>query len=305
VSKLRWVLGLVVIVASPPLALAGAEGEYTIRSNPSEVRVFFTAADGGHTIGNLEPKDVAVIDNGNVIRRFRSFGRASEAPVHAVILIDASDSVAKQVASEFEVVRRFAQSSKWRTSDQLSIMSFGGPAVSTICKLTCLKEPTSLLRTAAGSTTPLYDALIAAVDLLEKSRNEESRSVIFLISDGSDNCSTHGFQDAIAAAHKVEVSVYTFNSHIDTGDGRGEGTLEAIAAETGGVARAMGKSAADVLSAALDNFREAFMLVYELPHFAFLRHDIEVVPALNPRLHFHSRRQYRNAGSASAVTDML
>ena len=98
-------LGLAVGLCSLP-AKAADEPGYVLRSDVREVRLAFSVRDAqGRTVPDLRPADVAVADNGRIIRRFRSFRPASEAPLDVVILLDASDSVATHIAEEVEAVR--------------------------------------------------------------------------------------------------------------------------------------------------------------------------------------------------------
>jgi VWFA-related protein len=291
--KLRYVLMLCFMLANSDF-LIGAEGEYTIRSNVSEVRLVFTAADAeGRRITRLEPKDVAVVDNEEIIRRFRSFGPASETPLHVVILIDTSSSVIKQVAKELALVETFVHGANWHDRDQVSILSFGGQRASIICKSTCRDQPISLATLAPGGITPMYDAVIAALALIAETRSENSRAAIVLISDGIDNYSYYGVEAAISAAQQGEASVYAINSRAHSGDRTGDSTLERMAADTGGEAFAQGRNTAEALSAILDDLRQGFLLTYELPRSASVRHEIRVVPTINSKLRFRCRKGYR------------
>ena len=293
-SKLRW-FSIVCMLAlmSPKLVLAADGGDYTIRSNPSEVRVLFTAMDSqGRRISQLEPKDVAVLDNGEVIRRFRSFGSASETPLNVVILVDTSDSVAKQVAGVLESVQAFIHSSKWLAGDQISVLVFNGTRADVICSRNCREQAPIPAKSSKGNTTPLYDALLTASELIARTADGARRSAIILLSDGNDNISTHGLTQAIAAAQSVDASVYTLNLRAQRADAQSDAVLERIATETGGVAYGPGRGTAEALDAVLDDLRQGFVLTYECPRNVAVRHGVRVVPALNSRLRFRSRQSY-------------
>src|ERR1700687_4895599 len=92
-------LFVAVVQCSIPLYAADETG-YTIRTSANEVRLAFAASDRqGHVIKTLRSSDVAVADNGSIIRHIRSFRPASESPLDLVILLDASDSLASQIAT--------------------------------------------------------------------------------------------------------------------------------------------------------------------------------------------------------------
>ena len=290
--KLSGLLGLCLAMATSDFVSA-ADGECTIRSNVSEVRVMFTAADAqGRRITQLWPQDVAVVDNDQIIRRFRSFGPVSETPLDVVILVDTSGSVTKQIEKELALVEAFVHRANWRNGDQVSILSFGGPKNSVICKGMCQHQSISLSNIAIGGLTPLYDAVIEALDLASEMRTENSRAAIVVISDGVDTYSNHSLQTAISAAQQAEARVYAINSHADSGDDRGESTLLRMTEETGGVTFAEGRGTAEALSAILDDLRQGFLLTYESPHSMSVRHEIRVVPVMNPKLRFRSRKGY-------------
>jgi VWFA-related protein len=281
-------------------ALVAADPEYTIRSNPSEVRVLFTAEDAeGHRITRLDPNDVAVIDNEEVVRRFRSFGPASEVPLDVVILIDTSSSVSKQIKKELELVAAFLRGASWREGDQVSIVSFGGPRANIVCKSTCRDQRIAFSEVAAGGGTPLYDAVIAALAIIAETRSENSRAAIVLISDGMDTYSYHGPDTAISAAQQAEASLYAINSRAGSEDGAGGSTLGRMAAETGGRLFPEGRDTGAILSAVVDELRQGFLLTYQLPRSASVRHEMRVVAARNPKLRFRSRTAYNEPERAS------
>jgi len=292
--RLRSVLGICILVlADSVLAMAGDGGDYTIRANTSEVRVLFTATDSqGRRVTQLQPKDVAVVDNEEVVRRFRSFGPADETPLNVVIMVDTSASLARQITSEIELVKNFIQSSNWRAGDLISVVTFSGTHADVICSRNCRENIPGLTSPRAGNATPLYDALLTASELIARTHEAATRSAIIVLSDGGDNISMHTLAQAIAAAQAVDASVYTVNTRAQRADAQGDGALEQLAVETGGVAYAPGRATALTLNAVLDDLRQGFVLTYECPSSAAAHHEIRVVPALDSHLRFHSRQSY-------------
>jgi hypothetical protein len=69
----------------------------TYRTGTSEVRVTFFATDeNNRLVENVTRDDFAVVDNGMVIRDFRSMTRAEETSLDVSLLIDTSESVARR-----------------------------------------------------------------------------------------------------------------------------------------------------------------------------------------------------------------
>ncbi len=137
-------------LASVPLACvfpqaAGESGYtqsgYTLRTNANIVQLVFAASDrNGHVIKTLDSSDVAVVDNGSIIRNFRSFRSTSESPLDLVILLDTSDSVAPQIPAEIAEIKSFVEDSAWGEQDRVSIMYFGGLQPHLLCERNCNGE---------------------------------------------------------------------------------------------------------------------------------------------------------------------
>src|ERR1700692_3782769 len=109
------------------LGYAPDAGGYSFHADANEVRIVFAASDRqGHAIKSLRSSDVAVADNGSIIRHFRSFQPAVPGPLDLVLLLDASESVAKQLPFEIAEVASFVESSDWEEQDKLSILVFRG-----------------------------------------------------------------------------------------------------------------------------------------------------------------------------------
>ena len=110
IALFLFALLVAVVLSFTPLYAADETG-YTIRSSANEVRLAFAASDRqGHVVKTLHSSDVAVADNGSIIRQFRSFRPASESPLDLVILLDASDSVASQIPARDRRGQKFYRS---------------------------------------------------------------------------------------------------------------------------------------------------------------------------------------------------
>jgi len=289
-------LSLAAALSSIPLYAAD---DFTIRSNVSEVRLAFAASDRqGHVIRTLRATDVAVADNGTIIRHFRSFRAASESPLDLVILLDASDSVAKQLSQEIAEVKSFIDKSKWNERDRVSIITFGGTQAQLLCARNCRTESAQqkLSSLRASGATPLYDALFEAAELLKRDRDPESRPAMILFSDGMDTISMHGATDATEAAENLQSAIYSVNTRsVKSGADRGDGVLQYLATNTGGLAFGPGSNVEQVLSAVLDDLHGGYVLTYSLPEQASSQHAVQVLATSDPGLQFRARHAYNGA----------
>jgi len=93
-----------------------------------------------------------------------------------------------------------------------------------------------LEKSLAGATpfgqTAIYDALILALDHMEKAKHQ--KRAILLITDGIDNSSTHTLAEAIDATKRAHVAVYTVGLLSQSGGQQAEDALIEIAEASGG-----------------------------------------------------------------------
>jgi VWFA-related protein len=288
-----------VVLSSFPLYAADETG-YTIRSSANEVQLAFAASDRqGHVIKTLHPNDVAVADNGSIIRQFRSFRAASESPLDLVILLDASDSVASQIPAEIAEVRNFIADSAWGERDRVSILAFGGLQPQLLCARNCNGEEMRVKLNAlrANGATPLYDALFQAAEILKENRDPESRPAMVLFSDGIDTISMHSASDALQAAQNMQSAIYSVNSRSrKSAVGKGDAILDYLAVSTGGLSFVPGQNVAAVLRMILDDLHSGYVLTYVLPEHSVGQHSVRILPTSDPKLQFRSRRAYDDKG---------
>ena len=290
-------LGLAVGLCSLPAAASADDEVYVLRSDVHEVRLAFSARNAqGRTISSLRPSDVAVADNGRIIRHFRSFHPAAETPLDLIVLLDASDSMAAHIGEEVEAVRRFVASSQWGPDDRISILTFGGMRWKLLCARNCRGQQAE--RELGGlqpqGSTPLYDALFAAAELLARSATPETRPAMILFSDGLDTISMHGATEVVKAAQELQCAIYTVNSRSRReGEGRGEDVMEFFSNSTGGMSFLPGGDAQAALQQVLEDLRSGYLLTYALPERTGGEHSVQVLATMDPRLQFRSRRAYR------------
>jgi VWFA-related protein len=277
------------------------EGGYTIQTSASEVRLAFAVADRqGRIIKTLRSSDVAVADNGSIIRHFRSFRPSSESPLELVILVDASDSVASQIPSEITKVKTIIQQSHWGERDRVAILTFGGPQPMLLCARNCDGEALRLKLSTlhAAGATPLYDALFQAAEILKEGNDPETRPAMILISDGVDTISMHSLSDALEAAQDLQSAIYSVNCRSKkAASDNGDAILNYLAGSTGGLSFPPGRDVTEVLRIVLEDLRSGYVITYKLPEQSTGRHTVRVLPTSDPGLQFRSRQAYDYLGN--------
>lgn len=293
-------IALLVAVALCSISLFAAdEPGYTLRATANEVRLAFAAVDNqGHVVKALRSADIAVADNGSIIRQFSSFRRASESPLDLVVLLDASDSVESQIPAEIAAVKSFIGDSVWGERDRVSILSFGGLRPELLCARNCKEETASVKLSAlrANGLTPLYDALFQASELLKESRDAESRPAMILFSDGVDTISMHGASDAVEAAQNLQSAIYSVNCRSrKSAQRKGDVVLDYLARSTGGLSFAPGQNVKEVLRTVAEDLRSGYVLTYELPAQVTGQHSVRILPTSDSRLQFRARSGYNDS----------
>ena len=294
-----FLASLFVAVALSSIPLYAGDDGYVIRANVNEVRLAFAASDRqGHSIKTLHATDIAVADNGAIIRHFRSFRAASESPLDLVILLDASDSVATKIPQEVAEVKSFIEKSKWGERDRVSIITFGGLQAQLLCARNCHSDSAQqkLDSLQASGATPLYDALFEATELLKRDRDPQSRLAMILFSDGVDTISMHSAPSVIEASENLQSAIYSVNPcPAKLGSGRGDGVLQYFSTNTGGLSFAPGSDVEQVLSTVLDDLHSGYVLTYALPEQTGGQHAVRVLATSDPRLEFRARRAYNDS----------
>ncbi|HVJ05642.1 MAG TPA: VWA domain-containing protein [Candidatus Saccharimonadales bacterium] len=293
---------LLMAVSLNSISLNAADGTgYTVRSSTNEVRLAFAASDRhGKRIKELLPSDVAVADNGTIIRHFKSFRPASESPLDLVILLDASDSLELQISAEIVDVNRFISGTAWGKRDRVSILAFGGLRPMLICARNCNSQAISvkLSTLRASGATPLYDALVSAAEILEQNRDSQARPAMILFSDGMDTISMHSMSEAVLAAENLQAAIYCVNARSKkSSQDRGDAVLDKLAGNTGGLSFPPGQDVASVLRAVLEDLHGGYVLTYDLPEQTAGQHSVRILPTRDPRLQLRSRLAYDESAS--------
>jgi Ca-activated chloride channel family protein len=204
----------------------------------NRVNVLFTVTDKkGRFVTNLDRSSFEVMENSRM-QKIMEFAAESDLPLRLGILVDTSNSIRERFRFIQEAAIDFIKSVV-RPQDAALVMSFDTSAqlVSDLSsdpgKLSNL-----ILELRPGGGTSLYDAIYhACKDKLgvEQPRHKFRRAMIVL-SDGDDNASDMSRDQALEAAQKADVIIYTISTNITRLETEGDRVLKYLAAETGGVA---------------------------------------------------------------------
>jgi Ca-activated chloride channel family protein len=224
------------LLALAPLTLAAQE--MTLHVDVKLVNVFVNVTDrNGAIAGDLTRDDFALAEDGRP-QHIAVFERQSELPLKLTLAIDTSGSVQKDRSAEVDAARRFAHAIL-RPRDRIGLLEFATQVrelTPFTAKLSQIDRGLGQLR--GGWSTALYDAILVASARLGNNPESSPRRVLVLVSDGDDTASSATYSQALEAALRNEVMIYSIiDVPIAASAGRdlgGEHALITLAEETGG-----------------------------------------------------------------------
>lgn len=260
---------MVLALLAAPLTLAAQQDSHTtLRVNVKLVNVFVNVTDkNGAIVGDLTKSDFAVFEDGRP-QKIAIFERQSSMPLALTLAIDTSGSVRKDLGAEANAARGFVREIL-RPQDQMSVMQFA----TNVRTLTPFTNKVSAIDRGLGHlhadwATALYDAICDGSAALG---NKQGRKVLVLISDGDDTVQNSTYDQALEAALRNEVMIYSLidvpiaaSAGRDTG---GEHALITLSEQTGGkyyYVRAHGLDAA--FKQVSDDLRTEYLIGYYPQH---------------------------------------
>jgi VWFA-related protein len=221
---------------APPVSTAPApspdeESVATFKLQVNLVDMFFTVKDKqGNLIPHLTKDDCTVFDEKQP-QTLKSFVAETHQPLTLGILLDTSGSQMRVLPLEQDVGSQFLER-VLQKKDEAFLLSFDVNVdllqdYTNSARLLSRAMSKAEINTAAGNgaggipgagggTIPtigapkgtlLYDAVVLASN--EKMSQESGRKAMILLTDGEDEGSVHKIQEAVAAAQKSNVIVYT------------------------------------------------------------------------------------------------
>ena len=193
------------------------------------VNTVFTAVDRDrHFVTTLRASDVRVYEN-DVPQEISLFERETDRPLTLVILVDTSKSQERTLPDEKRAARAFIRSVVRPEKDKVAVVSFTGRAridEQLTGNVDRLNRTIDMLRVEFPPNNPnceeerpahedplcwssIWDAVWASTGEVLVKADESSRRAVILLSDGDDTSSIIGRQDAIDAAVKNNVAVYS------------------------------------------------------------------------------------------------
>lgn len=180
----------------------GAQAQFT--SSVNLVEVYASVVDEkGQPVRGLTADDFEVLEDGEP-QKISAF-TAGEFPLTAALALDTSFSMAgKPMTIVKGAARAFLNA--LRPTDEAVIVGIGSQvSVLADARSTRDEHLAAIDRLTAWGTTPLYDAIIAAIDAIDGARG---RRALVILSDGDDRYSESTAASALARARRSNVMVY-------------------------------------------------------------------------------------------------
>ncbi|MGB8028169.1 MAG: VWA domain-containing protein [Terracidiphilus sp.] len=256
------IAGFCAMAALTPMAMTAQEA--TFHMDVKLVNIFVNVTDkNGAIVGGLTQDDFAVFED-NRPQQIAIFERKTDVPLNLTLAIDTSGSVRKDLDEEATAARRFAHDIL-QPKDQMSVLEFA----TDVRELTPFTNNLSQIDHALGGlrsdwATALYDAICLGSRGLGK---REGRRVLVLVSDGDDTAKSSTYAQALEAALRNEVMIYSLiDVPIEASAGRdlgGEHALITLSEETGGKHFYVGEGGLDKAFAQVsDDLRTQYLLGY-------------------------------------------
>ncbi|MCS6804009.1 MAG: VWA domain-containing protein [Acidobacteriota bacterium] len=195
------------------------------------VNTFVTVVNKyGEPVTGLDATDFAVYDEGRR-QRITAFSRGTELPLTLALVIDRSQSIQARFDLERAAAIHFLESVMRKGHDRalLAVFDSGLYIVHEFSDdVAALTERVKHLTTAGNSA--IYDAVTKTVRT-QFAPLPAGRHVMVLITDGEDTASAHTLRQAVDAALRADVIIYSIGIHATKS---GAATLQYIARMTGG-----------------------------------------------------------------------
>jgi len=285
-SKINFLLILAMLACArggiSQTTSSAAPGEEAFRFSLSidEINLTFHVAGAhGLPVNDLKLSELKLLDNGKPPRMILAFHALQDSPIRAGILMDTSESMAKNLEGDRAVALKYAQTVFRQQDDQAFVMAFGYISTGT---QTWTGDPSAL---SAGvrsviegrenplGGTALFDAVFQACHSeFGAIHYASSGNFILLFSDGEDNASHGDVRLAVHACQQTNTAIYVFRAEPVLSFSSGPKNLMELASETGGRVFHDDDSEAEIekdLRIIEADLRNQYLLVYkpvELKH---------------------------------------
>ncbi len=289
---------MLALLLVPAALLAQEDSGATLHVNVKLVNVFVNVTDqNGAIVGDLTKDDFAVFEDGRP-QAIALFERQSNVPLNLALAIDTSLSVQKDMNEEQAAARRFARA-LLRPEDQMSVMDFA----TTVRVLTPFTNKLDVIdhglgELRGGGATAVYDAICMGSQRLGQ---KQGRKVLVIVSDGDDTVQEATYAQALEAALRSEVMIYSLiDVPIEASAGRdtgGEHALITLAEQTGGKHFYVSEGGLDKAFAQVsDDLRTQYLIGYypkrQVPGTEFHRIEVTIPRAAPGAFNIRNRTGY-------------
>ena len=224
-TRTKWLLGTLFAIAliATSHRLAGQDGQtgqaaqeqdvdedrYQFRVSVDLISLNVTVTDfRNRFITDLTRDDFRVFEDG-VHQELDVFSQ-EDLPLRMILLLDSSASMEEKMGFAQQAAVRFV--GQMKDDDLTEVVEFGSKA-HIIQPFTANAEELSkaILRTQAGGTTSLYNALYIALKDLSRRRSDIRRQAIVVLSDGEDTSSLVSFDQVLELTKDTDVTIYTIS----------------------------------------------------------------------------------------------
>jgi VWFA-related protein len=208
-----------------------------IQVDVTRVNMLFTVTDKkGRFVTNLTRDDFEIIE-GKKPQVIQEFAAESDLPLRLGILIDTSNSIRTRFKFEQEAAIEFINNVVRTNQDRAMVVSFDTKAELVADLMTDTDRLSTAIRNLRpGGGTAFYDAIyFSCRDKLSQDQPKHKfRRAIIMVTDGDDNQSTYTRDQALEAAQKADVVLYTISTNDSRIETDGDKILRYFAGETGG-----------------------------------------------------------------------
>lgn len=215
---------------------------WLLRKDVDEVALFFAAIDNGKPVSNLRPQDVSLLDDRQPPATITNFRGEAELPLRLGLVIDTSESITSRFSFEQDAATRFLQNVVTNSDDRAFVIGFSN----SVLLVQDFTGDQNQISHAIGQLVPaggtaLWDAIGFAVQkLARRPEPQPVARILVVISDGDDNSSKSTLKQAIEAAEREDVIVYTVSPAesglASAGPSTGDRALRVLAEQSGGAA---------------------------------------------------------------------
>jgi Ca-activated chloride channel homolog len=211
-----------------------------IRVEVEEVSMLFAATDHGKSVTNLSLSDIEIRDDNQPPEAILGFHNVTQLPLRIGLIIDMSGSVTERFSFEQSAASKFLETVVTDKNDLSFVIGFN---LSVLLVQDFTSDQTLTARAVAqlapGGGTALWDAVAFAADkLATRPEVQPAARVLVVISDGEDNSSSVSLQQAIWAAQRGQVAIYTVSTKEGANEESspllGNRALKTMSEQTGG-----------------------------------------------------------------------